>query len=108
MKHLRWYIIALVALATVINYIDRTALAIMWPAISEELGLDEAQYALIVSFFMVGYGIGQSLFGKIFDKIGTRFGFVLAIAVWSVSIMLHAVARKRNVLRHIPLHARCK
>lgn len=93
MKNLRWFIIGLVALATVINYVDRTALAIMWPEISEDLGLDTTQYALIVSFFMVGYAIGQSLFGKIFDKIGTRFGFVLAISVWSVSIMLHAVAR---------------
>ena len=96
MKNLRWFIIGLVALATVINYVDRTALAIMWPEISEDLGLDTTQYALIVSFFMVGYAIGQSLFGKIFDKIGTRLGFVLAISVWSISIMLHAVAR--NVL----------
>ena len=42
---------------------------------------------------MVGYAIGHSLFGKIFDMIGTRLGFVLAIVVWSISIMLHAAAR---------------
>ena len=91
--HLRWIVVGLVALATVINYIDRNALAIMWPAISEELGLDRNDYALIVSFFMVGYAIGHSLFGKIFDMVGTRLGFVLAVTVWSVAIMLHTTTR---------------
>ena len=91
--NLRWAVVGLVATATVINYIDRNALAVMWPSISEDLGMDKNDYALILTFFMVGYGIGQSLFGKIFDMIGTRLGFVLAIVVWSISIMLHAVAR---------------
>ena len=38
--YLRWIVVSLVAIATVINYIDRNALAIMWPAISEDLGMD--------------------------------------------------------------------
>ncbi len=91
--YLRWIVVGLVAIATVINYIDRNALAIMWPTISEELGMDLNDYALVVSFFMVGYAIGHSLFGKIFDMIGTRLGFVLAIVVWSISIMMHAATR---------------
>ncbi len=91
--YLRWVVITLVAIATVINYVDRNALAVMWPAISEDLGMDKSDYALLITFFMVGYAIGQSLFGKIFDMIGTRIGFVLAIVFWSISIMLHAVAR---------------
>ncbi|MCY4427434.1 MAG: MFS transporter [Halieaceae bacterium] len=93
LKGLRWLVVSLVALATVINYIDRNALAVMWPSISEELGMDKNDYALILSFFMVGYALGQSLFGKIFDAIGTRFGFLLAISLWSVSVALHAVVR---------------
>ena len=92
-RNLRWVIISLIAIATVVNYIDRNALAVMWPSISAELGLDKNDYALVISFFMVGYAIGQSLFGKIFDMIGIRLGFVLAIVVWSISIMLHAAAR---------------
>ena len=92
-KGLRWFIVTLVAIATVINYIDRNALAVMWPAISEDLGMDKSDYANIVSFFMIGYAIGQSMFGKIFDKIGTRLGFLLAIVVWSISIAAHAVVR---------------
>ena len=92
-KGLRWAIVSLVAIATVINYIDRNALAVMWPGISEELGMDKEDYAMILSFFMVSYAIGQAAFGKIFDAIGTRFGFVLSIVIWSISIALHAVAR---------------
>ncbi|NKF49618.1 MFS transporter [Shewanella sp. WXL01] len=91
-KHLRWLVVSLVALATVINYIDRSALAIMWPSISEELGLDKSDYANIISVFMIAYAIGQSLFGKIFDAIGTRLGFILSILVWSISIAAHAIA----------------
>ena len=93
LKGLRWVIVGLVALATVINYIDRNALAVMWPEISGEMGLDKNDYALVLTFFMVGYAIGQSLFGKIFDAIGTRLGFLAAITVWSLSCMLHAAAR---------------
>jgi ACS family hexuronate transporter-like MFS transporter len=90
---LRWGIIGLVAVATVINYIDRNALAVMWPAISKDLGADKADYALLVTIFMLAYACGQTLFGRLFDVIGTRLGFSLSILVWSASIALHSVAR---------------
>ena len=93
LKGLRWYVIALVGLATIINYIDRNALAIMWPGISEDLGMDKSDYALIISFFMIAYALGQSVFGKIFDVIGTRISFVLSIFIWSFSVALHAIAK---------------
>ena len=96
--YLRWVVVTLVAIATVINYVDRNALAIMWVEIGPELGMDEFDYARLVMVFMVGYAIGQALFGKIFDMIGTRLGFVLAIVIWSVSIMLHAVTRSFSTL----------
>jgi len=92
-KGLRWLVVSLVALATVINYVDRNALGVMWPGISEELGLGKDDYAMIISIFMIGYALGQTMFGKIFDAIGTRFGFVLAIVVWSVAVAAHAVVR---------------
>ena len=101
-KGLRWFIVTLVAIATVINYIDRNALAVMWPAISEDLGMDKSDYANIVSFFMIGYAIGQSMFGKIFDRIGTRLGFLLAIVVWSLAIAAHAVNAARGTSIIVP------
>jgi len=91
-KGLRWVIVCLVALATIINYIDRGALAVLWPEISVELGLTKTDYAIIINVFTFAYAFGQTLFGKIFDWIGTRLGFVLAIGVWSLATMLHAAA----------------
>jgi len=90
--NLRWAIVGLVALATVINYIDRGALGFLWPEISEDLGLTKTDYAIILNVFTFAYAFGQTLFGKIFDWIGTRLGFVLSIVVWSAATMLHAVA----------------
>lgn len=89
---LRWVIIGLIAVATVINYIDRNALAVMWPEIAPEIGATKEDYALLVTIFMVFYAIGQFAFGKLFDAIGVRLGFALSIGVWSISIALHAVA----------------
>lgn len=97
-RGLRWFVIALVGLVTVINYIDRNALAVMWPAVSKDIGADKADYALLVTMFMVAYAVGQSLFGKLLDRIGTRIGFVIAIAVWSLSIGAHALVRSLGML----------
>ena len=93
-KHFRWTIVTLVAVATVINYIDRGALGLLWPEISKDLGMSKLDYAIILNVFTFAYAFGQTLFGKIFDWIGTRLGFVLSIAVWSAATMLHAVARE--------------
>lgn len=95
---IRWLVIGLIALATVINYIDRNALAVMWPAVSEDIGADKTDYALFVTVFMVAYAIGQSLFGRVFDVIGTRLGFAVSIIVWSASIALHMFVRSSGLL----------
>lgn len=84
---IRWLVIGLIAVATVINYLDRSAIAVMWPAISKEIGADKADYALLVTCFMVAYAVGQALFGRLFDKIGTRRGFVVSIVLWSISML---------------------
>lgn len=92
-KGLRWWIISLIGLATVINYIDRSTLAIMWPSISEDLGMTKNDYALILNVFMVAYALGQSISGRLFDKVGTRIGYTIAITIWGVSSFMHSMAR---------------
>ncbi len=92
-KGLRWWIIGLVCLATIINYIDRSALAIMWPDISKDLDMSKSDYALILNVFLVAYAVGQSVSGKMFDKIGTRAGFVVSITIWGLATALHALAK---------------
>ncbi|MDD5582522.1 MAG: MFS transporter [Candidatus Marinimicrobia bacterium] len=92
-KGLRWWIIGLIALATIINYIDRSTLAIMWPSISNDLGMTKSDYAIILNVFMIAYAIGQTFSGKLFDIVGTRIGYVISIVVWGLSSFCHAFAR---------------
>lgn len=92
-KGLRWWIITLICLATVINYIDRTAFGVMWPEMGKDLGMDESDYAVMLNVFMVTYALGKFLSGKLYDIIGTRMGFVVSIVVWSVASILHAFSR---------------
>ncbi|MBB1291564.1 MFS transporter [Pseudoalteromonas sp. SR41-4] len=99
LQGLRWWVIALIALATIINYIDRQALSVLWPDIVEDLFPDESAlerkqiYANISIVFVFAYAFGQAIFGKIFDWVGTRFGFVLSIGVWSLATVAHAFAQ---------------
>ncbi|GIZ07779.1 MFS transporter [Flavobacterium sp. UMI-01] len=92
-KGLRWWIITLICLATVINYIDRTAFGIMWPEMGKDLGMDEADYAIMLNIFMITYAAGKFLSGKLYDIIGTRLGFTVSIVVWSVASIFHAFAK---------------
>ncbi|MEN8857196.1 MAG: MFS transporter, partial [Flavobacteriaceae bacterium] len=98
-KGLRWWVVGLVALAAVVNYIDRQAFGALWPDIAKDLfpEMDEdghkAIYGTISTVFILSYAGGQALFGKIFDWIGTRIGFALSIGVWSIATMLHAFAQ---------------
>ena len=90
---LRWWIIFLIFVATVINYIDRTAFALLWPEMGKDLGMDNADYAIMLNVFMATYAAGKFLSGKLYDKIGTRMGFVVSIVVWSLASAFHAFAR---------------
>jgi ACS family hexuronate transporter-like MFS transporter len=99
LKGLRWWVIALIALATVINYIDRQSIGVLWPDIAEDLFPDSSNderkgyFATISVIFMFSYAFGQAIFGKILDWVGTRLGFALSIGVWSIATALHAFAQ---------------
>jgi MFS transporter, ACS family, hexuronate transporter len=96
---LRWIVIALLFLATVINYIDRQTMAVLKGPISSDIGLTNEQYAAVQNTFLLFYGISQMVSGRIYDAIGTRAGFVCSIALWSLAAMLHATARSAASFR---------
>ncbi len=89
----RWLICALLFLATTINYMDRQILGLLKPTLSKELHWTEADYGNIVSCFQFAYGIGQFVFGRLIDIIGTKLGFTLSIIFWSIAIAGHSLAR---------------
>src|SRR5688572_1826819 len=96
-KGLRWWIIGLICVATVINYIDRAAINYLLPYIHKDFGITEEEskdaLKLITTFFMIAYAIGQTVTGKLMDAVGTRLGFTVSIIGWSISIALHALAK---------------
>jgi ACS family hexuronate transporter-like MFS transporter len=93
LRGLRWWIIGLVFLATLINYIDRLTISVLAPAITKDLNLDRFQYGSIATWFLLAYTISQALSGKLYDRVGTRRGFSISILVWSLAAMAHSFAR---------------
>jgi ACS family hexuronate transporter-like MFS transporter len=89
---LRWIVIGLIFLATVINYIDRQTMAVLKGSIAADIGLTNAQYAGVQNTFLVFYGISQMVSGRLYDAIGTRLGFVFSIVLWSFAAIMHALA----------------
>lgn len=89
---LRWVIAALLLAVTLINYIDRSAIAVLVGEIKRSLQLTDADYSDIVSLFLVAYAIMYAGSGYVIDKIGTKFGMAIFVCFWSVSQMLHGLA----------------
>jgi ACS family hexuronate transporter-like MFS transporter len=89
----RWRICALLFWATTLNYIDRQVLGVLAPALGHALGWTQVDYGFIVAAFQIAYAIGLVFAGALIDKIGTRLGFALSIAIWSVAAASHALAR---------------
>src|SRR6184192_2043455 len=89
----RWTVVALLFGATTVNYVDRQVLGILAPTLSRELRWTETDYAAIVSWFSVAYGLGLLVMGRVMDRIGVRAGLAIAVLVWSLAAMGHALVR---------------
>src|SRR5262245_21901132 len=89
---LRWIIIGLVFLATLINYIDRLTISVLAPVIVNDLNLTNTEFGSIATWFLLAYTISQSLSGKLYDRIGLKRGFTVSIIVWSLAAMGHTLA----------------
>jgi ACS family hexuronate transporter-like MFS transporter len=88
----RWRICALLFAATTLNYIDRQVLGVLAPDLTQRFGWSEIDYSNIVTAFQAAYAIGLVSAGALIDKLGTRIGYALAISLWSVAAMSHALA----------------
>src|SRR5438874_6268297 len=93
LRGLRWWIVGLIFLATLINYIDRLTISVLAPVITHDLGLTNTEFGGIISWFLLAYTISQGLSGKLYDRVGTKLGFVCSIVLWSIAAMAHAFAR---------------
>jgi len=89
----RYRILALVFMATTINYFDRSIVGVMAPTLQKLFDWTNKDYAAIMVSFKIAYGIGLLFMGNIIDKLGTKIGYTISIVIWSIFGMLHAAIR---------------
>ena len=89
----RWAICALLFMVITINYVDRQVLGVLKPIIEDEMGWSEVDYGNIVTAFQASYGLGLLVVGRWLDRVGTRRGMAIAIALWSLAAAFHSAAR---------------
>jgi ACS family hexuronate transporter-like MFS transporter len=89
---LRWYIGGLLFLSTVINYIDRQTLSVLAPYIKDEFQWSNTDFAMLIIAFRVAYAGGQTISGRLLDRVGTRLGLTISVAFYSVAAMATSLA----------------
>ena len=92
LRHLRWYIGGLLFLSTVINYIDRQTLSVLAPYLKVEYAWSNTDFALVLIAFRVAYAVGQTIAGRIVDRLGTRRGLSFAVIWYSLAAMTTSLA----------------
>ena len=90
--HLRWWIGGLLFASTVINYLDRQTLSVLAPYLKQQYQWNNQNFAEIVIAFRVAYSIGQTLAGRLIDRIGTRKGLTITVIWYSIAAMLTSLA----------------
>jgi len=90
---LRWWIGGLLFASTVINYIDRQTLSLLAPYLKVQYHWTNSDYANLAIAFRVAYSIGQSLFGRLMDRVGTRRGLTATVIWYSFVSMCTSLAR---------------
>ena len=91
--YLRWWIVALIFCASVLNYVDRQALSILAPTIQKDLALSNEDYASVLNWFLVAYTVALIASGKIVDRFGVRWSLALFVGWWSISNIFTGFAR---------------
>src|ERR1700733_13048179 len=89
--HVRWFICALLFAIVALNYVDRQVLSVLKPTLQKDYSWSETGYGSVVFWFQAAYGIGYLAFGRIVDRIGAKAGGAIAVAIWTVSHMAHAL-----------------
>ncbi len=89
---LRWRLIALVTLGTILNYLARSTLSMAAPQLKTEFGMSTEDYSWVVLAFQASYTVMQTVAGSVLDLLGTRLGFFLFAVGWALANMAHALA----------------
>src|SRR6202795_1948698 len=89
---IRWWIGGILFASTVINYIDRQTLSILAPYLKQNYHWTNTDYANIAIAFRIAYSIGQTVCGRLMDRVGTRRGLTISVTWYSIVSVLTALA----------------
>jgi ACS family hexuronate transporter-like MFS transporter len=89
---LRWWIGGILFASTVINYIDRQTLSILAPFLKQDYHWTNVDYANIAIAFRIAYTVGQTLCGRLMDRVGTRRGLTISVTWYSIVSLLTSLA----------------
>ena len=81
----RWWLVGLLTLAAIINYLDRATISVALPAVALEFSLGPTAKGLVLSSFFWCYTLLQIPVGVLVDRCGMRWLFAGAFALWSIS-----------------------
>src|SRR3954465_15594579 len=96
-RGLRWWMIGLIMLGSVINYLTRSTLAVAAPTLLQDLNIGAEQYSWVVAVFQ-GAIMLQPLCGYVLDVIGLKSGYALFAVAWSIISMSHGLAHNWQTL----------
>ena len=96
-RGLRWWMIGLIMLGSVINYLTRSTLAVAAPTVLKELHITAQQYSWIVGAFQ-GAIMTQPVCGYVLDVLGLKVGFAIFAVAWSLVNMSHGLANSWQAL----------
>jgi ACS family hexuronate transporter-like MFS transporter len=91
-KGMRWWMVGLVTLGLIVNYLARNTLSVAAPTMMAELQISTQQYSYIVVAWQVCYAMMQPVAGYILDAIGTKIGFAVFALAWSLACASAAMA----------------
>ena len=87
----RWVICTVLLLGVMKNYMDRQVIGVLKTTLQHDLGWSEIDYGNLVFAFQAAYALGMVLVGRFIDRVGTRLGYAVAMAFWSLASMAHGL-----------------
>jgi ACS family hexuronate transporter-like MFS transporter len=89
----RWFIVAIIFLAIIFNYVDRQIVSVLKPVLKEEFNLDDSGYAMIVNIFTICYAVMYPVTGWMVDRFGARLVMFFGIITWSLACIGGGLSR---------------
>lgn len=90
---LRYWVLAVVCTAILLNYVDRQIIALLKPLLEQKLGWDDEDYGYITTFFQLGGTVAVLFAGRFVDRVGLKAGYAWGVGVWSMAEVAHAATR---------------